>query len=166
MRRLAAVGALLAAACAGGPAREGGADRRAFAQVLASSILAELEAVDPAARERLGSAAGWVALGTTGASVIASGRDDGVGVLHDNATGAETYLRVSLDDPESRYGRPRVRIALLLSTPALVAQVAEWGIDPVPAAPPGTEVIALPGGALSGPNVLPRCRPDAELNER
>jgi hypothetical protein len=138
VRKLAAaVAAVLLAACQSeNPDRR--ADARAYARLASDQARAEMVASDPALPARLDAAAGWAAFGSTGDSLFARRRGDGLGLAHDNRTRADTPMRITVPGTDRTLGLRTFRALLVFSDPAVFAQFVRGG--DLPAAGPGVEI--------------------------
>lgn len=70
------------------------AERRQAIQSMRQEVLTELYALKPDTRAQLGSAAGYAVFSNANVNLIFASFGGGIGVLHDNDSGADTYMRM------------------------------------------------------------------------
>lgn len=90
----AAFGGALALSGCSTPKGESASERRAYVQTMADKALADLYAERPDLRDRVNSAAGYGAFSTIGTNLIFVSTGGGFGLVHDNSTGEDTYMRM------------------------------------------------------------------------
>lgn len=158
MRRLAVLLAIAAlAACRSSDTAERD-DARAFARLASYEARTEMEAADPALSARLDAAAGWAAFGSTGDSLFAKRKGDGLGLAHDNKTRADTAMRISVPGTDRRLGLTSFRALVVFSDPAAFAQFLKGG--DFPAAGDGVDVRWTEDGAPVPTPSGVTCRPE------
>lgn len=82
----------LLAACASGNTI---AEKRASIQKMRSKTLSTLYKVEPGSRQRIQKAAGYGVFSNVGVNVILLSAGGGWGVVHNNRTGKDTYMRMA-----------------------------------------------------------------------
>ncbi len=70
------------------------AERRSAIQEMRSEVLAELYSIKPDTRAQIGSAAGYAVFSNANINVIIASFGGGFGVVRDNGTGSDTYMRM------------------------------------------------------------------------
>lgn len=80
--------------CLSRPRGESVSEKRAYVREMRDDVFKEFFAADPALRQRVQSAAGYGVFSNTGIKVLMIGTRHGYGLVHDNATGADTFMRV------------------------------------------------------------------------
>jgi len=85
---------LMASGCSK-PKGNTGDDKRRSIQVMKQDTLARLYAAQPEARGAVQSAAGYAVFSNVGLTVLLVGGGNGYGVVVDNATGRQTYMRMT-----------------------------------------------------------------------
>jgi hypothetical protein len=70
------------------------AEKRAYVREMRDDVFKEFFAADPALRQRVQSAAGYGVFSNTGIKVLMIGTRHGYGLVHDNPTGKDTFMRV------------------------------------------------------------------------
>jgi hypothetical protein len=133
-------------------------DAVAYARFAAREARTEMEHADPALSRRIAASAGWAAFGSTGDSLFGRRRGDGLGIAHDNRTGAETPMRVNVPDLDRSEGLRRYRGVLLFADPAAYSRFVLGGA--IPPAGEGVEVRWSEDGAAVPPPADATCRPE------
>jgi hypothetical protein len=80
--------------CLSRPKGETVAQKRAYVREMRDDVFKEFFAADPGLRKRVQSAAGYGVFSNTGIKVLMIGTRHGYGLVHDNATGVDTFMRV------------------------------------------------------------------------
>ncbi len=82
---------LIIAACAAGDTRE---EKRDGIQQMKSEVLSELYAAKPSVQSQVSSAAGYGVFSNANVYVIIASFGGGYGVVHNNRTGTDTYMKM------------------------------------------------------------------------
>lgn len=69
-------------------------ERRQAIQEMRGDVLQELYSIKPDTRVQIGSAAGYAVFTNANINVILASFGGGIGVVHNNASGADTYMRM------------------------------------------------------------------------
>lgn len=85
----------LALAACRAPKGETAEDKRAYARRMRDEALADLTGANPSLRSRLENAAGYGVFSNIGIKVLLLGTGHGYGMVVDNASGQETYMRMA-----------------------------------------------------------------------
>lgn len=158
--RLAVLGlvAALAGACSS-TSDTSPAERRAYEQLATQRTLADLENARPGITPMLEHAPGYAVFQTRSAQIFEAGEGIGFGVLHDNAGGRDTFMRVA--DLDTRRGKdPREFRAVFVFTDAKTLErcaAGGWEIGDALFLP-GIDVYQLDGDELVVPPDLARTR--------
>ena len=70
------------------------AEKQSAVQQMRSDTLSELYRIHPIAKEQVQAAAGYAVFSNVGINLILLSTDNGFGVVHDNRSSAETYMRM------------------------------------------------------------------------
>jgi lipid-binding SYLF domain-containing protein len=126
---LAGLFALASAAQAGpfGPKGEDVASQQATVRAQRDAMLAELFRSQPAMRDKLKRAAGYATFKQTDMNLFLLASGNGYGVLVDNATGAETFMRVASLGGGAGMGVRDVRVVFVFHDAAVMRQFVEQG---------------------------------------
>ena len=90
----AAAASALLAGCMG-PQGDTAAQKRAEARKMRSETLAKLYAVEPGARDQIAKAKGYAVFSNVGVNVIFLSAGNGWGIVRDNASGRDTYMKMA-----------------------------------------------------------------------
>ena len=133
-------------------------DALAYAKLAAHDARNEMEHADPALRARLEAAAGWAAFGSTGDSLFAKRRGDGLGVAHDNRTRKDTAMRITVPGSDRSLGLRTFRAIVVFSDAAAFAEFVKGGA--LPDAGDGVDVRWSEDGLAVPPPSGVTCRPE------
>jgi lipid-binding SYLF domain-containing protein len=123
-----AVAALAAAACAT-PKGASAADKRAYVLRMHDQTLESLYRARPELRERLPRAAGYGVFSNIGLKVFLLGAGHGYGVVVDNATGSETFMRMAEIGAGVGLGARDFRAVYLFKDPAALRRFLQYGVE-------------------------------------
>lgn len=158
--RLAGLGLLAAlpGACSSTSATSP-AERRAYEQLATQRTLTDLERARPGITPILGHASGYAVFQTRSPELFDAGEGVGFGILHDNAGGRDTFMRVA--DLDARSGKePReLRVVFVFTDAKTLERCAAGGWEIGEALfLPGIDVYQLDGDELVVPPDLARTR--------
>jgi lipid-binding SYLF domain-containing protein len=114
--------------CLSRPKGETVAEKRAYVREMRDDVFKEFFAADPALRKRVQSAAGYGAFSNTGIKIMVLGTGHGYGLVHDNATGKETFMRVSELGGGVGMGVKNFRALFVFQTQAALRSFLDTGL--------------------------------------
>jgi len=92
---LVCAGAAVGCKAVGGAEGDSPSQQRSTIQSEAESTLAELYAAKPGTKEKVRNACGWGYFSNTNVHVLLLSTENGYGVVHNNATGKDTYMKMA-----------------------------------------------------------------------
>jgi lipid-binding SYLF domain-containing protein len=111
------------------PQGESAADKREYVQRTVRETLAEAYQQNPALRGKLQQAAGYGVFSNVGTKLLMLSTGHGFGLVHDNATGEETYMRMAEVGAGLGAGVKRFRAVLVFHHPQTLRHFVERGWD-------------------------------------
>lgn len=114
--------------CLSRPRGETVSQKRAYVRGMRDDVFKEFFAADPALRTRVRSAAGYGAFSNTGIKIMVIGTGHGYGLVHDNATGKDTFMRVGEVGGGVGMGVKNFRALFVFQTQASLRQFLKTGL--------------------------------------
>lgn len=103
-------------------------ERRMAIQEMRQEVLNELYSVKPDTRVQIGSAAGYAVFSNANINLILASFGGGVGVVHDNASGGDTYMRMGEIGVGLGAGVKDFRAVFVFHTPSVLARFLDVGL--------------------------------------
>lgn len=146
--RCAAAACLIAllSACISGSTPE---QKRAAVQQMRTNVLNDLYAEKPDVREQIRSASGYAVFSNANVNLILASFGAGYGLLHNNESGRDTYLRMGEVGVGFGAGVKDFRIVLVFHTDDALHRFEEYGVA-VGAQADAAAVASDQGGAVGG----------------
>lgn len=104
------------------------AEKRAYVREMRDDVFREFFEADPGLRKRVNAAAGYGAFSNTGIKILMIGTRHGYGLVHDNATGKDTFMRVGEVSGGVGMGVKNFRVLFVFQTPAAMRSFLDSGI--------------------------------------
>ncbi len=124
------------------------AEKRAYALDMREKTMAELYEKKPITREKIGNSAGYGVFSNVNINLLLLSSGNGYGVVRDNATGKDTYMKMQMLGAGLGLGAKDFRAVIIFKTPAsletFITEGWEWGGHAVAAAKSGDK-----GGAAT-----------------
>jgi len=96
-------------------------------QQMRKEVLAQLYAETPGARDVLAEAAGYAVFSSLGVNVLLVSTANGAGILHDNGTGKDTYMKMFSAGGGLGLGVKDYRLVFVFDNKKVMTQFAEEG---------------------------------------
>jgi len=128
-------------------------EQRAAIQTEAKKTLEELYAAKPATRDKVAKAAGYGYFSNLNVNLLVLSSENGYGVVHENTTGKDTYMKMAGAGVGVGAGVKDYRAILIFTDPALMKQFVEKGFDVGGAADAAATTGGEGGAAGKGANV-------------
>ena len=125
------------------------ADKRADAQRMRTQTLAKLYATEPSARADIAGAVGYGVFSNVGVNLILLSAGSGWGIVHDNGTGREVYMKMLSGGLGLGLGVKDFRGVFVFTTPEALERFTTQGWDASAQADAAAKS-GDKGGALSG----------------
>lgn len=107
------------------------ADKRAYAQDMREKSLNELNTKIPITREKIQNAAGYGVFSNININLLLLSTGNGYGVVHNNATGEDTYMKMGMVGVGLGLGARDFRAVIIFKTPqsldTFITKGWEWG---------------------------------------
>jgi lipid-binding SYLF domain-containing protein len=127
---LLALVAMVVTGCAS-PKGDTVAEQRAFAKDMRKEVLAELYDDKPITREKIANSAGYGAFSNVNINLLLLSSGNGYGIIRDNATGKDTYMKMQMLGFGLGAGVKDFRAVMIFKTPealhAFTEKGWEWG---------------------------------------
>jgi lipid-binding SYLF domain-containing protein len=151
--RLAAVlSAVLALGIVSGctaPAGDSVATRRQSIQTMREATLVKLDQLNPSARASLDRAEGYAVFSTVGVNVVLVAFGNGYGVVRDNRSGQDTYMKMASGGVGPGLGAKDFRVVFVFKTRRALDEFVTFGWDAGASADAAAKS-ATRGGAAGG----------------
>jgi len=123
--------------------------KRAAVQDMKSEVLEELYSKKPDVRQQLNGAPGYAVFSSANVNVILASFGGGYGVMHDNRSGQDTYLKMGEFGIGLGAGLKDFRVVMIFHTPDAIDRFMEYGLG-VGAQADAAAVASDQGGAVAG----------------
>jgi lipid-binding SYLF domain-containing protein len=123
--------ALLSGGCRAAKGAEGATpdDQRSTIQSEAQKTLQELYTSKPETKDKVAKAAGYAYFSNMNVNVLLLSSENGYGVVHDNKTGKDTYMKMAGAGVGVGMGVKDYRAILVFTDPQLMKNFVEKGMD-------------------------------------
>lgn len=111
------------------PQGDSAQEKRESAQRMKSETLAELYEIEPFAREQINSSVGYAVFSNVGIHIILLSAGNGYGVVNDNRTGANHYMKMATGGLGLGLGVKDFRGVFVFTTEEALDQFVESGWD-------------------------------------
>lgn len=123
--------AVITLACSGCKSPQGATveDKRASVLEMRDETLNRLYAAKPGLREHIAAAPGYAVFSNYGLKIFLAGGGNGYGVLHDNTTGTDTFMRMAEVNVGLGVGAKDFRAVFVFNKPGVMHTFADKGWD-------------------------------------
>lgn len=137
----------------GGASGDNPAEQRSTIKREVSSTLNDLYAARPETRAEIKNAAGYAYFSNINVHVLLLSTENGYGVVHNNATGKDTYMKMAGAGAGVGMGVKDYRAVIVFTDPAVMRQFVETGLEvggsADAAAKAGTTGVAAGAGVIA-----------------
>ncbi len=123
--------------------------KRAAVQQMKSEVLDELYGKKPDVRQQISGAPGYAVFSSANVNLILASFGGGYGVMHDNRSGADTYLKMGEFGVGLGAGLKDFRVVMVFHTQDAIDRFMEYGLG-VGAQADAAAVASDQGGAVAG----------------
>jgi len=109
------------------PSGETMGEQRASVRAMRRDTVNELVTLRPELKQRLVAAPGYGAFSNFGLKILLAGQGNGYGLVHDNRTGREIFMRMAQVNVGLGYGVKKYRAVFIFNDPAVFRRFVEEG---------------------------------------
>jgi len=113
----------------GGASGENPAEQRSHIKGEVASTLNDLYAARPETRARVKNAAGYAYFSNVNVHVLLLSTENGYGVVHNNATGKDTYMKMAGTGAGVGIGVKDYRAVIIFTDPEVMRQFVDTGLE-------------------------------------
>lgn len=125
------------------------AEKRAAVQDMKNEVLQELYSKKPDVQQQLNGAPGYAVFSSANVNLILASFGGGYGVMHDNRSGQDTYLKMGEFGVGLGAGLKDFRVVMIFHTQDAIDRFMEYGVG-VGAQADAAAVASDQGGAVAG----------------
>lgn len=123
--------------------------KRAAVQDMKNEVLSELYSRKPDVRQQLNGAPGYAVFSSANVNLVLASFGGGYGVMHDNRSGADTYLKMGEFGIGLGAGLKDFRVVMIFHTQDAIDRFMEYGVG-LGAQADAAAVASEQGGAVAG----------------